>query len=104
MIFYLVIGITFWLLVLVVYFIPTIIARQRKHQNFLGILVVNFFLGWTLLGWVGALVWALVKSPQAIALQHSSAFPPPHTYYDIARQPPITSERGAEFSDEQAGV
>lgn len=42
-----------------VYLIPTIIAGFRRHRNGVAILVVNFFLGWTLLGWILALVWAV---------------------------------------------
>tara|TARA_Y100000310_G_scaffold50306_1_gene46363 strand:+ start:33 stop:296 length:264 start_codon:yes stop_codon:yes gene_type:complete len=41
-----------------IYFIPSIIARKRKHPNRVAILVLNLFLGWTFLGWVAALVWA----------------------------------------------
>jgi len=47
------------LLVLVfglLYFLPTIVGRNKK--NLTAIFVLNFFLGWTLIGWVVALVWA----------------------------------------------
>ncbi len=43
------------------YFLPSIVARKRKKNNFLAIFVLNFFLGWTVWGWVGALVWACMK-------------------------------------------
>jgi hypothetical protein len=36
-----------------------IVAAGRKHQSGNGILVVNLFLGWTVLGWVLALAWSL---------------------------------------------
>lgn len=42
------------------YFLPSIIAWQRKKANWRSIMVINIFLGWTLLGWVGALVWAFL--------------------------------------------
>lgn len=42
------------------YFLPTIIAVLRKHKNALGIGLLNLFLGWTMLGWVGALVWSVL--------------------------------------------
>ena len=45
-------------LALFLYFLPTLIARDRNHRNANGITLVNLFFGWTLLGWVGALVWA----------------------------------------------
>jgi len=41
-----------------IYFVPTIIAYMRDHHSVLAIFVANFFLGWTFLGWVGALVWS----------------------------------------------
>lgn len=44
--------------IFVVYFLPTILAAARGHQSAGGILVLNLLLGWTLLGWIVALVWA----------------------------------------------
>ncbi len=41
------------------YFIPTIIAFNRRKSNRNAILVLNIFLGWTFIGWIVALVWAL---------------------------------------------
>ena len=52
-------GVVFLLVLLVLYFVPTIIAARRKHHNAVAIGALNLLLGWTLLGWVGALVWAL---------------------------------------------
>jgi hypothetical protein len=49
----------FWLaLILGVYFLPGIVARVRDHHQENAIVLLNLFLGWTLLGWVIALVWA----------------------------------------------
>ena len=44
---------------LVVYFLPTIIAFKRGKRNRGAIFALNLFLGWSLLGWVISLVWAL---------------------------------------------
>lgn len=44
------------------YVIPTIVADQRKHYNYTAIMLLNVFLGWTLIGWVGALIWAVVRT------------------------------------------
>jgi hypothetical protein len=46
---------------LYVYF-PTIVAVFRNHRQLLAIFVLNLFLGWTLVGWVIALVWACIKT------------------------------------------
>ncbi|HOW87751.1 MAG TPA: superinfection immunity protein [Candidatus Omnitrophota bacterium] len=42
---------------LFVYFIPTSVASGKKQST--QVFVVNFFFGWSLIGWVIALVWAL---------------------------------------------
>lgn len=40
------------------YFAPGIVAGTRGHPNATSIFILNFLLGWTLVGWVIALVWA----------------------------------------------
>ena len=40
------------------YFAPLIVAICRGHRNELAIGVLNMLLGWTIIGWVAALVWA----------------------------------------------
>jgi hypothetical protein len=40
------------------YFLPTIVAVARKVTNQGSVLVINFFLGWTFIGWVVALAMA----------------------------------------------
>lgn len=46
---------------LLIYFAPTIVASQKSHRNTTAILVLNFLLGWTFLGWALALIWAVYK-------------------------------------------
>jgi hypothetical protein len=46
-------------LLILPYWIPTIIAFVRHHPSKGGILAMNLFLGWTFIGWVLAFVWAL---------------------------------------------
>lgn len=46
------------------YFLPTVIANSKKKRNYNAILVLNLLLGWTFLGWVIALVWALTNDPE----------------------------------------
>lgn len=41
------------------YFLPTIIAGRKRKKNIGGIAVINVFLGWTFVGWVVALAWAV---------------------------------------------
>jgi hypothetical protein len=41
------------------YFLPSIVALARSKRDLAAILILNFFLGWTMIGWVVALVWAV---------------------------------------------
>ena len=43
----------------ILYFLPAVIAYARSKRDAGAILVLNVFLGWTAIGWVIALVWAL---------------------------------------------
>ena len=43
---------------LLIYFLPAFIATAKKKQNSTAITILNLFLGWTILGWIIALVWA----------------------------------------------
>ena len=53
------IGFPFFFASVALYFLPTIVGAARKKTNLLGIFLVNFFLGWSVIGWVIALVWAV---------------------------------------------
>ena len=48
------------LFLLPLYFLPSIIAR--KGDSFVSIFFLNFLLGWTLLGWIISLVWAIYST------------------------------------------
>lgn len=43
----------------VFYFFPSMIAHARSHRYESAIFLLNLLLGWTFLGWIFALVWAL---------------------------------------------
>ena len=43
----------------VLYFLPLLIAGYRGHDRQISILLLNFLLGWTGIGWVVALMWSL---------------------------------------------
>jgi hypothetical protein len=44
---------------LALYYLPTLAALARHKRDALAIGALNTFLGWSLIGWVVALVWAL---------------------------------------------
>jgi hypothetical protein len=48
---------------LALYFLPTIIGWHKRNAG--AIFVLNLLLGWTLVGWVVALVWALTSDAPA---------------------------------------
>jgi hypothetical protein len=45
-------------LLFLLYFLPSIIALARSKRDLLAIFLLNFFLGWSVIGWIVALVWA----------------------------------------------
>ena len=53
-----------WLVVLVplfliAYFIPFFVAAGRKHRFSTAIGLINLLLGWTFIGWLAAIIWAV---------------------------------------------
>lgn len=51
-------GLVVMVIVVCMYLLPLLIAVKRKVINKTGIVILNVLLGWTLIGWVGALIWA----------------------------------------------
>jgi Superinfection immunity protein len=47
------------------YFLPTLIALIRGHLSGLAIFLLNLFLGWTLIGWLIALIWSCTGNTAA---------------------------------------
>jgi hypothetical protein len=58
---------------LFIYFLPALIAGKKRNAT--AILWLNILLGWTFLGWVGALIWALKNDPE----------PPAAPYYGFTQ-------------------
>jgi Superinfection immunity protein len=58
----------------VLYFLPTIIASNRGHEA-AGVLLLNLFFGWTGIGWIALLLWALLSYPPY------RIYPAPAVYY-----------------------
>jgi Superinfection immunity protein len=59
------------------YFLPALIGLLRGHHNFMSLLMLNLFLGWTFIGWVGALVWSFVAKPAPVPVVLKQSAPPP---------------------------
>ena len=47
------------------YFMPTIIALLRDKRGAVGVALVNFFLGWTVIGWFLAFIWSCTGKTRA---------------------------------------
>jgi len=52
------IGIFISVGLMVLYFAPGLIAGLRCHRNANAIFVLNIRAGWTVIGWIAAMVWA----------------------------------------------
>jgi hypothetical protein len=52
----------------VMYFLPSIIALARSKRDILAIFLLNLFLGWSIIGWIIALIWA-AKSDYPVAVR-----------------------------------
>ena len=64
----------FWLVSLFLYFLPAFLARDKPE--FTSILFLNILAGWTFIGWIIALIWALTAKPRAQASAQPGANPP----------------------------
>jgi hypothetical protein len=53
----------------VMYFLPSLIAALRNQKDVLTIFLVNFLLGWSVIGWIVCLVWALKANQVVYARQ-----------------------------------
>jgi Superinfection immunity protein len=62
------------LLVLGLYWLPSILAWARRHQDLVPIVVVNALLGWTVVGWV----WAVTRLARDRAVHRQPAVTQDH--------------------------
>lgn len=48
-----------FIICLTLYMLPGIAAAVRQHHQKNPIFLVNLFLGWTIIGWIVAMIWAV---------------------------------------------
>lgn len=76
-----IIALTFFFFGPALYLLPTYEAWKQKHSNLTAIALVNVLLGWTIIGWVVAVVWAY-KKPEPVSVvtasSPASSIPPPN--------------------------
>jgi len=91
-----------WLVVLVplfliAYFIPFFVAVGRKHRFITAIGLINLLLGWTLIGWLAAMIWAVNRDVREHGEEHALSGP----MYFVNE--PRLNERGVEHAPTDFG-
>lgn len=77
------------------YFLPSIIATSRKVPNAGSVFILNFFLGWTFVGWIVSLAMAFRDRP---APPVTVQMYPTHMIQGRAAAPPRWAPSGASPS------
>jgi hypothetical protein len=63
---------------LILYFLPATVAFSRKKTSSGAIFALNLLAGWTVLGWIGAFVWACTQdSASQIIVERQAPMAPP---------------------------
>ena len=85
---------------LAIYFIPTLVAFERRRCYRGAIFALNLLLGWTLVGWVGALIWACMNAGTATGpLPNGDRAPCPYS-----REPIIATAQVCRFCGRDLAV
>lgn len=85
------------LLIILLYFIPTFNAYSNKKRNAGSVFVINFFLGWSIIGWVVALSMSMGKDAEPTVVvkdhrPHKSAAEEVAHLFDLKQKGAITEE------------
>ena len=98
----------FILIALAFYFMPTLTAMGREKINTGAIFALNLFLGWTLVGWVVALVWALAHDQMIFQKSEqqspTSALHCPHCHREIQKDWKICPFCQYTLAERQSGA
>ena len=57
----------FLLFLVLMYFLPSIIGREKSDAGL--IFVVNLLLGWTVVGWIVAFIWACAADARPVPVK-----------------------------------
>ena len=55
------------LMLVCLYFVPFMVAAARDHDSFVAILIANVLLGWTGIGWLACMAWAILSPARSAA-------------------------------------
>jgi Superinfection immunity protein/Short C-terminal domain len=88
------------------YFFPTLIALIRRKSNAGAIFILNFFLGWTFIGWIVSLVWAVSGNPQPTQVIINNSMTPEKKSTSVTLKPetPPQQTRYGSASDPSVSV
>ena len=59
----------------VVYPLPTMIAAKRNHPRTTAIFKLNLLIGWTIAGWLIALVWSCLPTEKGTRAKPGTSVP-----------------------------
>ncbi len=69
------------------YFVPSFIAIVRRRSNLQTLFVVNLLFGWTVIGWVVALMWAMADGERrTYKLNSSGRVPCPSCGHSLRKE------------------
>ena len=80
-----------WLVMGLIYFLPSVIGFRKR--NGFAIFVFNLFLGWTVFGWVMALIWACLRDGVNVVQVNTSTT----HHYTVSERPPPPED--AEYTE-----
>lgn len=60
-------GLAFAVVILMLYLLPWLIAKNRAHRNSMPIFWLNLLAGWTLVGWFASFIWSLTADTRRAA-------------------------------------
>lgn len=64
---------------LIAYFTPVLVAVLRKHRFTTAIGLINLLLGWTVIGWLASIVWAVNKDVRETPQDPDPVADPPYS-------------------------
>ena len=66
-----ILGLFSILVFIFIYFFPSIIANKQERDNLGAIFILNLLAGWTFIGWLAALIWAMTKDENKVPINHN---------------------------------
>ena len=55
-------GFLFLVVCVAIYVLPCFVAQKRRHRNANAIMALDILAGWTVAGWIIAMVWSLTDN------------------------------------------